>query len=141
MQWHTGETRAGQTRSVHGKVCIDQVSELRGQGSSIGRIEIDTPYPTGDVEALCSRDAIYDLIIGNVPNAKDPNNPRVNQWEAGALPRAASKRTDWINPLVTSTRKEWVDIDRRDYRVCNRKTHRCAGTETKPERRRKDAKK
>ena len=36
MQWHTGETRASQTRLVHEKVWIDQVSGLHGQGSPIG---------------------------------------------------------------------------------------------------------
>ena len=60
----------------------------------LAKIKINTSYLTGDMEALCPHDAIYDLIIENVPNAKDPNNPRVNRWEAGALTRAASKRTD-----------------------------------------------
>ena len=78
----------------------------------LAKLKIDTPYLTGDVEALCPRDTIYVLIIGNIPNAKDPNKPRVNRWEAGVLTRAASKRTNRNNPLVTCTHKEWMDVDR-----------------------------
>lgn len=39
----------------------------------VAMIYIDTPYLTGRVEALCMKDAIYDLIIGNVQGAEKPN--------------------------------------------------------------------
>ena len=55
----------------------------------LAKIKVDTPYLTGNVEALCPRDTIYDLIIGNVPEAKDSNDSRVNQWKNGALTREA----------------------------------------------------
>ena len=35
-------------------------------------IEVETPYYTGVVEAVCLEDALYDLIIGNIDGAKDP---------------------------------------------------------------------
>ena len=35
----------------------------------IARITVDTPYLKGQVEAQCLPDAIYDLIIGNIPGA------------------------------------------------------------------------
>jgi len=43
-------------------------------------ITIDTPYLQGDFEALCLPDVIYDLIIGNVPQALPPDQPR-NDWK------------------------------------------------------------
>ena len=35
-------------------------------------VELDTPYLSGRVQALCMDDPVHDVIIGNVPGAKDP---------------------------------------------------------------------
>ena len=32
----------------------------------IARVDLDTPYLTGSVKALCPPDALYDVIIGNI---------------------------------------------------------------------------
>ena len=37
------------------------------------KIHVDTPYLTGEVEALCLPNAIQDLIIKNVPGAREPD--------------------------------------------------------------------
>ena len=37
----------------------------------IARVKVDTSYLTGEIEALCIRDPIYDLIIGNLPGVTD----------------------------------------------------------------------
>ena len=41
----------------------------------IARIEVDTPFYTGTVEAKCKKDTLFDLIIGNAPGARKPNDP------------------------------------------------------------------
>ena len=41
----------------------------------IAKIFVNTPFYTGEIEALCLSDAIYDLIIGNIPGARAPSNP------------------------------------------------------------------
>ena len=38
-------------------------------------IEVSTPYYSGTVEALWLRDPLYQLIIGNIPGARAPNDP------------------------------------------------------------------
>ena len=48
----------------------------------VALINIDTPYLSGEVEAMCLRDAIYDLIIGNVPGARRVDDPDPT-WELG----------------------------------------------------------
>ena len=35
-------------------------------------VGLDTPYLSGRVQALCMDDLVHDVIIGNVPGAKDP---------------------------------------------------------------------
>ena len=49
----------------------------------IGRINVDTPYYAGVVEALCLLDPLFDLIIGNVPGARMPDDPNP-KWSTSA---------------------------------------------------------
>ena len=51
----------------------------------IARIYVDTPYLKGHVETQCLWDAIYDLIIGNVRDARDAQNPDYSWEEACAV--------------------------------------------------------
>ena len=38
-------------------------------------VEINTPYFSGTVEALCLRDPLHQLIIDNIPGARAPDDP------------------------------------------------------------------
>ena len=61
----------------------------------IARIYIDTPYLKGQEEAQCLSDPIYDLIIGNVPDARDAQNPDPSWQEACAVTtRSQAKKKD-----------------------------------------------
>ena len=51
----------------------------------IVRIYVHTPYLKGQVEAQCLSDPIYDLIIGNVPDDGDAQNPDPGWQEACAV--------------------------------------------------------
>ena len=51
----------------------------------IARIYVHTPYLKGQVEAQCLSDPIYDLIIGNVPDDGDAQNPDPGWQEACAV--------------------------------------------------------
>ena len=44
------------------------------------RVDVDTPYFKGTVEALCMKNSIYDLVIGNIPGARNPSEPDPD-WE------------------------------------------------------------
>ena len=41
----------------------------------IAKIDVDTPYFKGQVQAQCLADPIYDLVIGNVPGARAADDP------------------------------------------------------------------
>ena len=41
----------------------------------LAHVTIDSPYFIGPVEAVCMTDPIYDVIVGNIPQARDPGNP------------------------------------------------------------------
>ena len=46
----------------------------------IAKIDIDTPYLKGQVEAQCLPDAVYDLIVGNIPGARAGDDPNPS-WQ------------------------------------------------------------
>ncbi len=41
----------------------------------MAKVSIDTPYLTGSVIAMCMEHPIYDLVVGNVPGARQPEDP------------------------------------------------------------------
>ena len=43
----------------------------------VADIEIETPYYTGKVKAVCMDNPLYDVIIGNVPGVSDEDNTRL----------------------------------------------------------------
>ena len=53
-------------------------------------IEIETPYYTGKVKAVCMENPLYDVIIGNVPGLSDEiNDPMEDQ---AVVRRAQAKK-------------------------------------------------
>ena len=66
----------------------------------VAKIDIDTPYLKGEVEALCAEDSLYDLIIGNGEGAREPKDPNPEWEEGGAMEtRAQKKKTMGNRPL------------------------------------------
>ena len=55
----------------------------------ITKIQVDTPYYVGEVEALCVQEPVADLIIGNITGAREADNPDP-EWKlaAAAITRA-----------------------------------------------------
>ena len=71
-------------------------------------VEISTPYYNGTVEALCLRDPLYKLIIGNIPGARVPDDPD-KTWcvEAAAVTLSQARKSTESKPLkVTEARSD-----------------------------------
>ena len=93
----------------------------------IARITVDTPHMSGEVDVQYLPDAIYDLIIGNVPGARSPDDsgPRTQAKNEGkhTLLKVANDPKSTIvnkNELVRLQREDkslekfW---DRRDIKL------------------------
>ena len=83
----------------------------------IVKIDVDTPYLKGQVEAQCLPDAVYDLIIGNVPGARAADDPdpswQVPVQEACAVTtRSQAKKAGEHIPLKVPDTKESPVVDR-----------------------------
>ena len=66
----------------------------------IAEIKVNTPY-TGVTQAICLRDPLFDLILGNIFGARNPTDP-VSGMEtcAAAVTRAHPRKDATIIPLV-----------------------------------------
>ena len=66
------------------------------------KVSIDTPYYKGEVLALCVEKPFVGLIIGNIPGARERNNPDINWVPALAVQtRAQAKREGVTSKLKT----------------------------------------
>ena len=91
----------------------------------IAKIDVDTPYLKGQVEAQCLPDAVYDLIIGNVPGARAADNPdpswQVPVQEACAVTtRSQAKKAGEHIPLKVPDTKESPVVDREKLKQMQR---------------------
>ena len=81
---------------------IRSVKHLLGTTEKVlvARVTVNIAYLVGDTEALCVDESQYDLVIGNVPGAREPFKPN-NEWEmVGAVQTTAQKKLGkQIQPL------------------------------------------
>ena len=60
----------------------------------MAKIEIKTPFYSGEVEAMCMSTPVYDLLVGNIEGVRAAENPMINyeQEECAAVTRAQAKK-------------------------------------------------
>ena len=54
-------------------------------------IDVDCPFFTGKTEALCMKDTLYDLVIGNIDESKFPD---MSHFSAVAVTRSQAKQSE-----------------------------------------------
>ena len=70
--------------------------------ASIAEIKVDTPYYTGVTQALCLRDPLFNLVIGNIPGAQNPHGLVSGVVTcAAAVTRDQARKEARIKPLAT----------------------------------------
>ena len=57
----------------------------------IARVSIDTPYYIGEVEAWCLNNPLFELIVGNIPNVRDPADPD-DDWELDVVQAVTTRQ-------------------------------------------------
>ncbi|XP_065921901.1 uncharacterized protein [Magallana gigas] len=57
----------------------------------IAEVSIDTPFLKGQYEVWCMENPVYDLIVGNVPDAKPADQPD-QDWQVNAVETRQQKR-------------------------------------------------
>ena len=95
----------------------------------IARIYVDTPYLKGHVEAQRLSDPIYDLIIGNVPDSRDAQNPDPS-WQEGCAvtTRSQAKKRDERTALKVPSSRESPIVDREKLKQMQRENKQLLGS-------------
>ena len=76
--------------------------DLTLKEAPIAEIKVDTPYYTGVTQAICLRDPLFDLVIGNIPGARTPDDPVPSvETCAATVTRAQARKDITVKPLVT----------------------------------------
>lgn len=85
----------------------------------VANIQVTTPFYSGTLAALVMPNPLYPLIAGNVPSARDPNDPElVTAGEAAAVETRgqAQKRRKGNTPLTTFMRKWGINASPKDLK-------------------------
>jgi len=64
----------------------------------VAQVFIDTPYFSGTTTDVCMKNALYDVIIGNIPGATDPTT---SHPASAVQTRSQVKATKGQSPLIT----------------------------------------
>ena len=76
-------------------------------------VHIESPYLTGEVSALCPPDAVYDVIVGNVPGTRAADNPDPDWHMTNVVTtRSSAKRVGDATPLNVRPAENWLEINR-----------------------------
>lgn len=51
----------------------------------VARVPVDTPYFKGEVTALCMKRPLYDLVLGNIPGVRAPDDPNHDWMTSSSL--------------------------------------------------------
>ena len=89
----------------------------------VARVSVDTPYFTGELDAMCMSNPVYDLVIGNVDGVRDPNDPDVH-WKppepglaTGLAVETRQQRKDAGKPLrKLKVREQIGDVTPEEFR-------------------------
>ena len=102
----------------------------------VAEIYVDTPYYTGTTIAVCMKNPIYDLIIGNIKGAADPNPSPQLTLAVQTISQAKARKG--LTPLVTPTllsykmmqayAELWMPPSRRATRSSTCSTTSCTGS-------------
>ena len=68
----------------------------------IAEIKVNTPYYTGVTQAICLRDPLFDLVIGNIPKPRNSDDSVPSEETcAAAVTRTQARKDITLKPLVT----------------------------------------
>ena len=76
------------------------------------RIQVKTPYKAGEVEALCISEAICDLAVGNIPCARNPDDPDMTAMVGAVTTRAQARQEVRHGPLTVPGASKHTGVDR-----------------------------
>ena len=94
------------TGKIHSCMVVDRTTLQLPEA----KISLDTPYFKGDTFALCMENPLVNVIIGNIPGARDAHDPNMNWMPALTV----QTRSQAKQPEQTKTSLKTLNIIDRD---------------------------
>ncbi|KAL8601066.1 hypothetical protein ACOMHN_040767 [Nucella lapillus] len=82
----------------------------------VAELVVRTPYFSGKLSALVMESPIYELIVGNVPGARDPGDPLLLTAETAAVQTRSHRAEKGVKPLLVSARKAGIEASPEEVR-------------------------
>ncbi|KAL8573663.1 hypothetical protein ACOMHN_007216 [Nucella lapillus] len=82
----------------------------------VAEVLVHTPYFSGNLSAMVMESPIYDLVIGNIPGARDPGGPAQLTAESAAVQTRSDKGEKPVKPLMVSARKGGIEASPEEVR-------------------------
>ena len=104
----------------------------------IAKVEVDTPFYVGTVEALCLQHPLFDLIIGDVPGARRSDDPNSEWGVVTAVATSAPARSGKdpkplkmkeVTDKMSINKKDLIKLQEEDLTL--QKFKQLKGTETR----------
>ena len=99
-----------------GKNCLVKLADGQVQCYPVAAFQVSTPYYSGVVTAICMKEPLYDLIIGNIPGATPLKE--TGKQNVGAVTRAgAEEKTRPLKKLQNVNIDAGLNLDRKEVRT------------------------
>ena len=76
------------------------------------RIQVKTPYLSGEYETLCISETICDPVVGNVPGARNPDDPDMTAMVGAVTTRVQERQEVKHKPLTVPDTPKHTGLDR-----------------------------
>ena len=94
-----------------GKCCLVVKIENTVLLAEKARIQVKTPYLSGEVEELCIPEVICDVVVGNFPGARNPDDPDMTAMVGAVTQGPKQDRRSGISHLqyrIHRSTQEWI---------------------------------
>ena len=91
--------------------------DLREIKAPVAKVTIRTPFYEGEVRALCLREIMHDVILGNIEGARNPDDPKKDWLEVGAVTTRMKAREERRSqrPLAIKAPEPWPATNKSEF--------------------------
>ena len=102
MQWRGGALRRDlvSDHQLTGEITKCVLIDGTVREAPVARLQVNTPYYNGWVSALCMKNPLYDLILGNIQGMRAADDAD-QEWTVGAVLTRSMSKSKPFRPLKT----------------------------------------
>ena len=107
----------------------------------VATVKLDTPYYSGNVKALCMKNPVYDVVIGNIAGARSAQEPDQTWRPEGHDGKIAQTNTDGITSdedKVPVTEVDSLEVSSAKEEASDKKVKEAQAVQTRAQKQREE---